>query len=130
MRSLPCIFRGASNVAVFEPPLARTNIIVHQLANAEAMLGNSTADPSMAVADIKNTLDEIQSYNPQNAGWSVGHYANLAAEESLHLGNVAQAKAVVVRGLQLEPDSDELLYLSRILIREGILQPAEVSPGP
>jgi spermidine synthase len=129
MRSLPCVFRGASNVAVFEPSLARTNIIVHQLANAEAMLGNSTADPSKAVADMKNALDEIQSYNRQNAGWSAGHYANLAAEESLHLGNAAQAKAIVVRGLQLEPDSDELLYLSRILIREGILQPAEVSPG-
>ncbi len=130
MRSLPCVFRGASAVAVFEPPLARTNIIVHRLANAEAMLGNSTADPSKAVADIKNTLDEIQSYNQQNAGWSAGHYANLAAEESLLLGNVAQAKAIIVRGLQLEPDSEELLYLSRILIREAVTQPSEVFPAP
>jgi spermidine synthase len=130
IRSLPCVFRGASNVAVFEPPLARTDIMVHQLANAEAMLGNSTADPSQAVAGIKNVLDEIQTYNQRNAGWSAGHYANLAAEESLHLGNMTQAKAIIVRGLQLEPDSEELLYLSRILVREGMLQPAEFSPGP
>jgi len=32
----------------------------------------------------------------------------------------------LLRGLQLEPDSMELRYLSRILVRRGIFKPAEV----
>ena len=39
---------------------------------------------------------------------------------------IPQAKAVLLRGLQLEPDSDELHYLSRILVRRGILKPDEI----
>jgi hypothetical protein len=128
LRSIPCIFRGMNDVLVFEPSLARTNPIVQRLSNAEAALGSSSGNWSQAVEEIKSSLDSVQAYDAQSAGWSAAHYAYLAAEVSLRLGQEAQAKALVLRGLQLEPDSEELRYVARILVREKILQPAEVPP--
>lgn len=128
LRSIPCIFRGMNDVLVFEPSLARTNPVVQRLSNAEAALGSSAGNWSQAVEETKSALDSIQAYDAQSAGWSPAHYAYLAAEVSLRLGQEAQAKALVLRGLQLEPNSEELRYLSRILVREKILPPAEVPP--
>jgi len=79
-----------------------------------------------AVEHIKNILDSIQNYDRQRDGWSAGYYAFLAAEVSFQAGNAAEAKSILLRGLQLDPDSDELKYLSRIFIRHGILQAAEI----
>ncbi len=38
------------------------------------------------------------------SGWPAAHYADLAIKVSLQEGNVVQAKAILARGLQLEPD--------------------------
>ena len=40
-----------------------------------------------------------------------------------------KARKVLLRGLQLEPDSEVMLYLARIMIREGSLCPEEVPSG-
>ena len=42
------------------------------------------------------------------------------------LGNAAQARAILLRGLQLEPDSEQLRYLAPILVREGVVQASEL----
>jgi len=122
LRSLPCIFRGTNETAVFSAPDAPE--IFRRLADADAQLENSPADQPQAVDEIKNLLDSVQNYNPQSAGWSAAYYASLAAEVSLRLGNVAEAKAILLRGRQLDPNSDELNYLARIYIHDGILPPA------
>lgn len=125
LRSLPCVFRGTNATAIFNAPGAPE--IFQQLAAADAALENSPAEQAQAVAEIKNILDSVQDYHRETAGWSAGYYAYLAVEVSLHLGNAEQARAILLRGLQLDPDSDELRYLWRICIRRGIVQPTTVA---
>lgn len=125
LRSLPCVFRGTNATAIFSPPGAPE--IFQKLAAADAALENSPAEQAQAVAEIKNILDSIHDYNRETAGWSAGYYAYLAVEVSLHLGSDEEAKAILQRGLQLDPDSDELRYLLRIFIRRGLVQPTTVA---
>jgi tetratricopeptide (TPR) repeat protein len=104
-----------------------TNLTARQLYYAEAALQTDPANQLQAIKAIKSILDSLQNYKAQDSDWSAAYYADLAIKASLHLGDTAQAKAILLRGLQLEPDSDELQYLSRILIHEGILQPSEIT---
>ena len=108
-------FRGTNETAVFNLPDAPE--IFQPLANVDAELENSSSNQMQAVEQIKAILDSIQNYNRARDGWSAGYYAYLAAEVSLRSGNPVEAKAILSRGLQLEPDSEELNYLSRILAR-------------
>ena len=123
--SMPAVWRGTNDVVPFDPPNAPP--VLHALAGAEVALENESADRAGAVVTIQHLLEDLPGYNRQDAGWSAGYYAFLAAEVSLRLGNAPQAKALLLRGLQLEPDSEELNYLSRIMIHEGILQLSEVA---
>ncbi|HZP60022.1 MAG TPA: hypothetical protein VFB27_06815 [Opitutaceae bacterium] len=127
--SMPCIFRGSLDFPVYEPLAAQTNEIVHRLANAESMLENSP-NQAQAVEEIKRALDAVQVYQPKTAGWSAAYYACLGSEVGLRLGNAAAARAILLRGLQLEPDSPELNYLARIFRQEGVLQPGDLSSAP
>jgi len=125
---MPCIFRGSVEFAVYEPLAAQTNDIVRRLANAESMLENSP-NQAQAVTEIKSALDAVRSYTPKTAGWSAAYYACLGSEVSLRLGNSADARAILLRGLQLEPGSPELNYLARIFRHEGVLSPGDAPPG-
>lgn len=127
-RVMPSVFPDTNaNLLIYEPPSAVTNMITRQLYFAEAvLLRTDSTKQSQAIEGIKNILDAVQNYERQNVDWSAAHYADVAIKASLRLGNVAQAKAILLRGLQLEPDSDELHYLSRIMIRERILTSAEM----
>jgi hypothetical protein len=125
---MPCVFQETnSRAVVYSPPSAATNLNTRQLYFAEAILQTDPTKQLQAIETIKQILDTTQNYKPQDLDWSAAHYADLAVKASLRLGNTALAKGILLRGLQLEPDSDELGYLSRILIREGIIQPSEVS---
>jgi hypothetical protein len=116
LSSLPCIFRGTNATTVFDLPNAPETF--QQLANADAELENSSANQMQAVGQIKNILDSLQNYDRQRDGWSAGYYAFIAAEVSFRSGKPAEAKSILQRGLQLEPDSIELSYLSQIFERE------------
>jgi hypothetical protein len=123
---MPCIFEGTNSGAVLIAPASMlTNAVSRQLYGAEAMLRTDATKRSQAVESIKAVLSSLQAYRRQDVDWSAAYYADLAVKASLRLGNAAQAKAILLRGLQLERDSEQLRYLSRILIREGILQPGE-----
>jgi hypothetical protein len=118
IRIMPCIFQTTTgNTRVHAPPSAATNLIVRRLYIAVAALKTEPAKQLQAVESIKTILDALQNYKAQGSDWSAAYYAGLAVKASLRLGNVPQAKAILLRGLQLEPDSDELKYLSRILPR-------------
>ena len=125
---MPCVFQDTNaKTLIYAPPSAQTNLNTRQLYFAEVELQTEPAKQLEAVETIKSILDALQNYKPQDSDWSAAYYADLAVKTSLRLGNAAQAKSILLRGLQLEPDSEELKYLSRILIREGILQPSEIS---
>ncbi len=117
--AMPSVFRGTNDIIPFDPPNAPE--FIQRLAGAEVALESASADHAQAVEAIKGVLDSMQNYQRQNAGWSAGYYAFLAAEVSLRLGNTAQARAILARGLELEPDSEELNYLLRIMEHEGVL---------
>ncbi len=128
-RVMPCVF-GSTNIGAgipaLAPPSAQTNAVTRQLYFAESALRTDPARQMDAIEHIAQALNLVRDYNPQKADWSPAYYADLAVKACLRLNNAAEAKAILLRGLQLEPDSDELHYLSRILIARGMLQPADV----
>jgi spermidine synthase len=126
---MPCVFKDTNAATlVYAAHSAATNAISRQLYYSDAVLQTNPKEWPLAVQGIQKILDGLKIYNPQDIDWSPAYYAGLAAKKSLRLGNTAEAKAVLLRGLQLEPDSEELRYLSRILIRRGILRADEVPP--
>ena len=130
-RVMPCVFQGTNGLIIIAPRSAQTNLVSRQLYYAEAILRTKPAESAAAIQSIATILDGL-NYNPHETDWSPAYYADLAVKASLRLGNTAAAKSILLRGLQLEPDSDELRYLSRVLIHEQILQPAEIpqTTGP
>ena len=126
-RIMPCVFQGTNGKPiVYAPPSAATNLVARQLYFAELALQTQSSQQSQAIEGIKNILDGLKNYQSKDLDWSAAYYADLAVKSSLRQGNTAQAKAILLRGLQLEPDSEQLAYMARILVREGILQPAEM----
>jgi hypothetical protein len=124
--SMPCIFRGTNDLLLLAPEAARTNKIVRQLVGAEATLRATTTNLWPAIERINGVLDTTQGYTREAAGWSAAYYGGLAVKACLRLGKAAEAKSILLRSLEMEPDSVELAYLSRIMAREGILQASEV----
>ncbi len=126
---MPCVFQDTNaSPIVSAPPSVATNLISRQLYYAEVMLRTEPQERLAAIQGIGKMLDGLTNYNPQDIDWSPAYYADLAVKASLRLGNTAEAKTILLRGLQLEPDSEQLQYLSRILVRRGILRPDEIPP--
>lgn len=127
-RIMPCIFQDAKAAAlVFAPASMRTNAITQQLYNAEVLLRTDAAKQLQAVESIRDALAAVPTDRREKIDWSPAHYADLAIKAALRLGQPVLAKTILLRGLQLEPDSEELRYLARILVHEGILQSAEAA---
>jgi hypothetical protein len=118
-RAMPCSLEGTNRrIAIPSPPSAATNALVRQLAMSEYVLRTDPARQALAITSLENALNALSGFNRQDADWSPAYYADLGVKASLRLGNAPQARAILLRGLQLEPDSDQLAYLSRILARE------------
>jgi spermidine synthase len=116
-RSMPCIFQPAiDNTIVPWPSSAATNWSARQLYFAQAGLKTEPAKQLQAIESIRTTLEALHDKAQDSDGGAI-EYAGLAVKASLRMGNVSLAKAILRRALQLEPDSDELKYLSRILLR-------------
>lgn len=124
--AMPCIFRGTNDAILFVPAVARTNAVAYQLFKDEAVLRTNPKDQQQAITNIQSVLRNQKTYARKKAGWSAGHFADLAAKASLLLGNIEEAKSILLLGLKLEPDSKQLAYLSRIMIHRGILKPSEI----
>jgi hypothetical protein len=118
LRSMPCVFRGPVDSLIYAPEAARTNSMILQLVQAEvAFRGNSSWSIQAALATTEQLLNAAKPNQAEQEGWKADYYAALAVKASLRLGRTDEAKRVLARGLQLEPDSKELNYLSRILAR-------------
>ena len=125
-RAMPCVFQG-TNLVMYAAPSYPTNALVRQLYAAEHAIRTEPEKELLAVRSIRDALNAVGEYDPKTADWSAAYYADIAVTVSLRLGANEQAKAILLRGLQLDPDSEELAYLSRILMREGILKPQELA---
>src|SRR4029077_1346024 len=125
-RAMPCVFTS-TNLVLYAAPSAATNGLTRQLYNAENAFRHDPSLQARAAEAMLNALERApQDYNPKTADWSASYYANVAVNLSLRLGKPEQARAILLRGLQLDPASPQLAYLSRILVPEGILHPAEL----
>jgi predicted Zn-dependent protease len=119
-RAMLCTFQGKSkNYAIYGPPSNATNLLTQQLVHSEYDLrGGDIAKQAVAVDTIGAVLNSLPGYHSEDTDWSPDYYADLAIKISLRLGHRAQAKAILHRALQLQPNSEELNYMSRILDRE------------
>lgn len=124
--AMPCVFRGTNDPVFFLPDAARTNQLVRALFTAEAVLKTNPTNRLDAVESIKNLLVGLTNYSAREAGWSAAYYAALGIKAALQLGAKEHAKALLIRGLELEPDSAELHYLARIMIREGVIHATDL----
>jgi hypothetical protein len=121
LRSMPCVFRGPVESLVYAPEIARTNNAIRRLVEDElAFRGNSAEAMKAAIVTTKQILDATKRYEPEVERWKADYYAGLAVKACLRLGRPDDAKQILARGLQLEPDSKELGYLSRILARQNV----------
>ena len=128
-RIMPCVFQDTNaKTMVYAPPSGATNLEIRQLYFADVIFQTNPAKEMEAVATVKSLLDSVQGYQPENADWSAAYYADLAVKACLRHENPALAKAILLRGLQLEPASAQLAYLSRILLRAGLFTPDEAAP--
>ncbi len=124
--TLPSIFSPTNRGALRPPPAAATNEIARRLFEAEVALQSGSPGQAQALEQILRILQATQGYQPQEAGWSVTYYVNLAVKASVRRGDSQAAKKIVLRGLQLEPNSEVTQYLARVMVRAGILEPGEV----
>jgi hypothetical protein len=124
---MPCSLQGTNvGFGIFTPPSAATNLITRQLAMAEYSLRRDV-QKLPAIESIESTLNSVTDYSPQGADWSPAYYADLAIKAALQDSEPDRARTILLRGLQLEPGSDQLHYLSRILLRQGILQSSDIA---
>ena len=128
-RPLPCVFRPTPTASVPAQlaAAALTNQVARQLVDAEAWLHGDPAKQADAILAIERILTATVDSGAAKPFWSPADYAGLAAKASLRQGNSEQARKILLRGLELEPYSDQLLYLARIFTREKILQPRELA---
>ena len=127
-RAMLCSLQGTNkHFGVWTPPSAATNLVARELAMSEyGLLGDAT-NRLAAIDMIENVLNSLPGYRPEWGDWTPHYYADLAIKASLHASRPAQAREILLRGLQLEPNSDQLMYLARIMAREGLLQPADLA---
>jgi spermidine synthase len=121
-RAMLCSLQGTNvSFGIYTPLSATTNAITRQLAISEYKLRSDPAKET-AIDGIQSALDSLTDYSALGSDWSPAYYADLAVKASLRISDSKRARAILLRGLQLDPGSDQLHYLSRILLREGILQ--------
>jgi spermidine synthase len=127
-RAMLCSLKGGNQrYGIYTPPSAATNLVSRQLADAEYGLHGNPDQQSAAIDTIQSVLESFQESQTKLIDWSPAYYADLAIKASLRTSNLKQAKAILDRGLQLQPESLQLQYLSRILDRGWPLHKSEVA---
>jgi len=121
-RAMLCSLQGTNkHFGVYTPPSAATNLITRQLAASEyGLLGDAT-NRLAAIDTIQSVLNSLPGYRPEGSDWSPDYYADLAVKASLHAARPDQAVAILLKALQLEPNSDQLQYLARVFARQGLI---------
>jgi predicted membrane-bound spermidine synthase len=121
-----CVFEATNEVALKPPPTATTNAAAQTLFEAEVALAAPGMPSDSALAQIESLLFSEPTPQPRATGWPADYYACVAAKNRLRRGEMAEARTILLRGLKLAPESEQLGFLARVFAREGILQPSEV----
>ena len=127
LMSMPCIFQGTNGMMLFMPLSAQTNAVARQLFDAEMAIKTGSTNQLAALESIKNILAAMHADSLPDRGRSAAYYADLGIKTCLRQGNAALAKAILLQALQLDPQSEQLGYLARIMVREGLLQAGEIN---
>jgi hypothetical protein len=118
----PCLFDAKGSVVLIPPPGIETDETARQLYAAEVALHTDGRDPAPALQEFSRLLLGSPAQERVPTTWHAEYYACLAVKASLELGQSEQARRFLVRGLELAPDSNQLRFLARIMIRDGVLQ--------
>jgi hypothetical protein len=119
-RPMPCVFRPTNAAAGFSPIPKGASDELKRLRKAEDSLYSLVSQWRESVEVIEKILSDLQSgLNNRPIDWSPSYFAMLAARISLRHGDLDGAQHLVSLGRRLEPQSQELLYLGRILARQS-----------
>jgi hypothetical protein len=80
-----------------------------------------------AVAVIESALNDGAKLIAAKPAGDPGHFASLAVKASLRNGRKTDARRILLLGLKADPASDELQFLSRVLLREQIVSPEDLA---
>ena len=130
--SIPCVFQGTNGLVLYIPESGKTNLIIQALCTSELIL-RTTLDPASvlpAIEQIKYLLENAPASSFDDPTRKADYFADLAVKNALHLGRTDLARAILLRGLELEPNSKWLHFLSRVMIRDGTITAAELPPIP
>ncbi len=122
----PLIFGPPQPIVLRPPPAAITNEVARRLFEAELALARPGTVRSNALAQIEQILAAAPAPQPRTAAWHAEYYAALTAKARLQLGQPEKAREVLLRGLALAPDSEQLGFLARVLAREGVVRAGEI----
>jgi spermidine synthase len=124
--SSPCVFEDQKRVSVTAPPRIETDERARQLFEAELALQAEGGNPAQAIERIADLLQKAQPSGSANPVWHADYYACLGAKASLRRGDVVKARELLLAGLRLEPNSDQLHFVARVMAREGMLTASNV----
>ena len=123
--SSPCVFEDQKRVSVTAPPRIETDQRARQLFEAELALQAEGGSPAQAIERIADLLLKAQPSGSANLVWHADYYACLGAKACLRNGDVVKARQLLLAGLRLEPNSDQLHFLARVMVREGMVSDSD-----
>lgn len=123
----PCIFRKENYQPDKEVLLEGASEQERGLAEACTMLWSSRDQWAEGVQLIEAILRNPAATKPISEG-RLSSYAAFAAKASYSLGDFQRARELLSLGFKDNPNSDQLQYLARIMVRQKLLRPEEL-PG-
>ncbi|MBI3853868.1 MAG: fused MFS/spermidine synthase [Verrucomicrobia bacterium] len=124
---IPCIFRPANRLLRPTHLPKGVNEEGNRFLQARASLLSNREQWPEGIRLVEAILRAPPSNAAQPAlEWPLALYAAMAAKASLSLGNVPQARELLLLGLKQDPQLDQLQYLARIMVREKLLRPEDI----
>jgi predicted membrane-bound spermidine synthase len=125
---LPSLFRPPNRLPR-EVDLPAASEQARRLLEARALLFSNRDRWPEGIRKLEAILREAAAGGDRMTGdWPLSLYAAMAAKASLSLGHQQPARELLLLGLKLNPQLDQLQYLARIMVREKLLRPEEM-PG-
>jgi len=123
-REIPCLFDSPLS------PSSKVNVPDHVSEDWRKLLEAKTAmqtDPTSWLGPVTTILNVLTSGKfdrvSRVSGKSPMDFAAMTAKACLRHGDIERARALVLAGLKIDPQSAELLYVARILEREHAKAP-------
>jgi hypothetical protein len=120
---MPCIFRPANALASKPKFAENASKELKTLIEAEMSFRANPAQWQESVTAVEAVLSARTRGAPAGStDWSAAHFAAFATRTCLNQGEYERAKTLVALGLAVEPGSQILQYLGRIVVRGRITE--------